>query len=103
MLAEEVQEAKGTKSTVSREARNQFLVDVSDAMAEGPEKGEVLPVIEADREVCQHFLKGLPGDWNDTRCFIYNNVKVYERGHREAATRRERMSIEERNFGKSRR
>lgn len=101
-LAAEIQETNA-KTTISRDDRNDFLSAITEAKANGPQAGEILPHIEASAEVIAHFMGGLPANWKETRCVVFHDVKVYEAGFREVAKTMESKTVEEKNFGHSRR
>ena len=85
---------------ITREQKNAFLEAVSIALSDGPEDGNVMPEIEAEREVIAHFNKANMKDFDSALCFIYHNVKVFEKGRKEEAKKLERMTVEQKNFGK---
>lgn len=84
---------------------NQFLDSINDALqlpiaevAEN-EPPEDMPWVEAPREVIEHYNKGsIKGFDNGPLYFVFQGVKVYEKGRRNEARLREK-SLEERNFG----
>ncbi len=92
---------ENNRAKVSRDDLNAFLNDVSGAAAEGKLEGEDLPWVEADRSVIEHFNRGKMKDWENSLFFIYNDVKVYEKGKKDEADRMQYQTIEERNFGRS--
>lgn len=101
-LAEEVAETNPVvEEGITRQQKNEFLEAVAMALAD-VEPGQGLPEIEVDRKVIAHFNRANMADFDDSLCFLYHNVKVYEKGRKEEAKKLERMSVEERNFGRLR-
>ena len=88
------------KTGITRDDKNAFLEAVSVALSDGPVDGNVMPEIEAEREVIAHFNRQNMKDFDSALYFIYHNVKVFEKGRMEEAKKLERMTMEQRNFGK---
>ncbi len=86
---------------LSREEINLFLNEVSDARDEWMRKGRgPLPEIEVDRKVIERFNRSGMDSFDETLCFIYQDVKVFEKGKKEEALRRENMTMEEKIHGR---
>lgn len=73
-----------------------FFDEIHAAMAENGE----MPAIEVDRRVIEHFNRNSLGGFDAVGYFVYQGVKVYEVGKREAAEERGRLSTEDVTFGK---
>jgi hypothetical protein len=58
------------------------------------------PWVEAERGIIDHFLRGQTEGFEQIGYFIYQDVKVYERGRREEADARDALTSEDKNFGK---
>lgn len=101
-LAEEVVENNKPLEGVTRQEKNEFMEMVAEAISDGPKDGNPMPEIEAERRVIEHFNKAGMKDFDSSLYFIYHNVKVFEKGRKDEAKKLERMSVEERNFGKLR-
>lgn len=82
----------------TREELNQFLEDVSIALAE--KVGAEIPEITAPRSVIEYYNRGNLKGFDEVGYFVFNNVKVFDPTHMEASKRRESLTIEEKLFGK---
>lgn len=63
------------------------------------EPGEV-PIVEASRKIVEHFNMGKMAGISSVGYFIYEGIKVYEKGKREIAEKLENMSSNDKAFGK---
>lgn len=77
---------------------------MADAINRGkpdPEEDD-MPYIEAPRDVVEHYNKhNMKGFDGGPLYFIFNGVKVYEEGRRIESLKRNRQTIEDKIFGKS--
>ncbi len=87
------------KGGPTRQALNEFLDDVAQAMIDGAEAGEALPSVETSREIVQYYNKTNMAGFDTAGYFIFQGVKVYEKGTKEAVDKRDNLTIEEKLFG----
>lgn len=97
-LLQEETKANNEKTELTRNEFNEFLEDVADAL--NRKEGLDLPCIEASRKVCEHYNKHAMKAFDEVQYFLFQGVKVFEVGKREQAEARDKMSMEERVFGK---
>lgn len=80
---------------------NGFLFDISSARDEWLQNGRgELSEIEVDRRVIERFNRQDMKNFDNTLYFIYQDVKVFEKGRKEEALRKERQSMEEKVHGR---
>lgn len=102
LSAEMVENNEKVEKGLTRAEKNEFLEKISTAIELGPEAGEALPEIEVPRKVIEHFNRANMKDFNDTHFFVYHNVRVYEEGKRDMSKKTEKLTVEERQFGRRR-
>lgn len=83
----------------TRNELNEFLEDVAVATARGPEDGDPTPHVEASRKIIEFYNRNNMKGFDHAGYFILQGVKVYEKGKKEAADARDRMSMEQVNHG----
>jgi hypothetical protein len=102
VIAEELTQNKRNEG-LTREEVNNFLNEITDAKQAWIENGRgPLAEIEVERHVIERFNKAGMKDFDDTKYFIYNDVRVYEKGTKEHAKARENMTMEEKLHGRRR-
>jgi hypothetical protein len=85
--------ANNSRDKVSRDQLNQFLEDVTHAIQDLNNCGEDgLPAIETDKEVVD-FYTDRPSFEAGTLSFIFQGVKVYERGRKDQAIERAKSPV----------
>lgn len=79
---------------VTREEITEFL----NAITVAPQMGD--DHIEASRKVCEHYNRHNLKGFEQAGYFIFNGVKVYEKGKKNAADTKDRRTMEEINHPK---
>lgn len=61
--------------------------------------GDEMPGVEASRKIIEHFNRGRMAGVESVGYFIYEGVKVFEEGKREASEARDALTCEDKVFG----
>lgn len=86
---------------LTHEEKNGFLSAVAEALGEGFEACDGMPSIEAPRHVVEHYVgKQHMESVDRVGYFVFQNVKVFVEGEKAAAVKRDKMTIEEKLFGR---
>lgn len=88
--------ANNAPTGVTRDELNHFLEATYQAIA-GRVGTDRLPVIEASREICEHYVKDKKS-LDETRHFLFQGVMVIEKGFKSDVLRREKLTMEDINF-----
>lgn len=59
-----------------------------------------MPGIEASRKIVEHFNRGRMAGIDSVGYFIYEGVKVFEEGRRDASEKNDALTTEDKVFGK---
>lgn len=101
-LTEEMKmQSEMRKNPDLRVSLQKFLTDIQDALMVPDIVDQAgTPCIEADRDVCEHYNRNTEA-FDSVGYFIFQGVKVFERGKLESSSRKDRMTMEQKLHGRS--
>lgn len=83
----------------SHEDVNMFLDSIARALHE--EQGEGMPEIEAPRKIIEYYNRGSINGFEKAGYFIFQGVKVFEDGKKAERSHEDKISCEQKVFGKA--
>lgn len=72
---------------------NEFLDDVSTAIQ--AKVGDEMPCVEANKRIIEHYNRGSMQGFKDVGYFIFNGVKVFEKGKVDEFVNKDKLTMEQ--------